>query len=242
MKAKDRPSGAQYRMGWVDSSLYALARLLSLLSRGKLRLQKYYIMAQPIGRGATPSLRADPRTVIDWAERGSPLCQAFPRPSAVIERRYRHGARCLAASVKGRFAGFIWVQRERYEEDEVRCTYVLRDAQQAVWDFDVYVAPEFRWGRTMARLWEAADDRLAAEGVRWSLSRISAFKPESLAAHRRLGAVEIDRLVFFRAGRSQSSWRRFGRIYRPLRADGAGPTLELSVPGTSRTVDDAGGI
>lgn len=241
MKAEKRRSGALYGMGWANGSLYILARLLSRLSKGKLRLQMYYIMAQPIGRCTTTPIRADPRIIIDWVEIDDPLRQAFPRPTAVIERRYRTGARCLAASVKGKFAGFIWLQRERYEEDEVRCTYVLRDTHESVWDFDVYVAPEFRWGRTLARLWEAADQRLAAQGVRWSLSRISAFKPESLAAHRRLGAVEIDRLIFFRAGRSQSTWRGVGCMYRPLRANGGGPTVELSVPKSTRVVDHASG-
>ncbi len=217
-------------MGAVDGSLYLLGRVGAKLSAGRLRLVKYCVVAQPLGRPQPRPLRPDPHTHIDWVVAGDALCASFPRPPEVIERRFRSGARCLGAVVKGEFAGFIWLQTRRYEEDEVRCTYVLADPRAAVWDFDVYVAPKFRLGRTLARLWQAADERLAAEGFRWSISRISAFNPGSLATHRRLGTVEIDRLLFLRLGRHQLAFRRSAWGYRPM---GLGPSpcsVEFAAP------------
>lgn len=217
-------------MGWVDGGFYLFARLCARLTGGWLRVVKYYVVAQPVTAMPLTALRADPATVIDWVPEGHPLCASFPRPAAVIARRYRGGARCLAAVVKGEFAGYIWLQGHAYQEDEVRCTYRLADPVRSVWDFDVYVVPRFRWGRTMARLWQAADARLAAEGVRWSLSRISAFNPESLAAHRRLGTVDVKRLLFVCAGRHQVAWQASGRGYRMLRDPGSGCAVDVAVP------------
>lgn len=233
MKPAEVRTSVLNKMGMLDGGLYLLARTCSRLSGDRLKLFKYYVVAQPVGNSSAHPLRADKNTVIDWVPEGHALCAAFPRRAAVIARRYRSGARCLAAVVKGEFAGFIWLQNGCYEEDEVRCTYRLTDPATCVWDFDVYVAPQFRWGRTLARLWQAADDRLAAEGIRWTLSRISAFNPESLAAHRRLGTVDIDHLLFLRAGRRQFAWRgtEAGTGYRRLRETGQGcAVVELAVP------------
>jgi hypothetical protein len=75
-----------------------------------------------------------------------------------------------------------------------------------VWDFDVYVAPEFRLGRLFARLWDFTNSELRAQGFRWTISRISAFNPESLAAHSRLGARRLGSAMFLVAGPLQVSF------------------------------------
>jgi hypothetical protein len=213
-------------MGGCNGSLYVLGRLLSRVSGGRWRLVKYEVVAQPIG--GQPPMRPDAGTTLTWVDAADPLCAAFPRRPAVIARRFAAGGRCLVAQVKGQFAGFLWIQNDQYEEDEVRCTYRLGDPARAVWDFDVYVAPRYRLGRTLARLWNAADQTLAAEGVGWSLSRISSFNPESLSAHARLGTVTVARLFFLCAGRRQWAWQwRPGERWRRL---GVPPAVELHVP------------
>ncbi|HEY8351300.1 MAG TPA: hypothetical protein VIK87_02045, partial [Sphingomonadales bacterium] len=78
--------------------------------------------------------------------------------------------------------------------------------QETAWDFDVYVAPEHRMGRTFARLWAAANEYLRARGVRWSLSRISGYNPASFNSHKRLGARVIGRASFLRIGNWQLMW------------------------------------
>jgi hypothetical protein len=176
--------------GWPARLMSLCHRALARLSGGRAGLYVYLLCAQPIGDPGGPRLRADPGASVRRIEPDDPLQADFPRPAAVQARRYAAGAECWALSLRGRFAGHIWIQRHAYDEDEVRCRYVL-PGPECVWDFDVYVPPELRAGRALARLWQGVDDALAAQGVRWSCSRISLFNPASVRAHERLGARHV---------------------------------------------------
>jgi hypothetical protein len=193
------------QLGWLDALLYLGGQVLSRLSGGRARIVKYRLVAQPIGRSDAKPLRPDAATELRAVPAGDALAAAFERPPHVVERRYAAGAACTAALVRGEFAGFIWIQRGAYDEDEVRCRYELQDAATCVWDFDVFVTPRFRVGRTLARLWSHVDQGLAREGVRWSFSRISAFNRESLAAHARLGTVDCGTALFVVLGPLQAA-------------------------------------
>lgn len=221
------------RLGWFNGILYLGSRALERLTSGRMRIVRYVLVAQPIGGVAGQPLRPDPATELRRVAEDDSAVADFPRPAPVLRRRYRAGARCTAAWVKGTFAGFIWIQRDAYDEDEVRCTYVLEDAARCVWDFDVYVEPRFRVGRTLARLWSHVDRELALEGVRWSISRISAFNPASLAAHGRLGVVTLATATFVQAGRWQLAWlpgRPFIHVCGP---SGRPPRLRMRSPDPS---------
>lgn len=175
-------------LGALGTALYVLHRGLQAISGGAWRVVPYRFFAQPIGRKDRPALRVDPATWIGLLSSNDPLSSALPRPPAVIAARFAVGALCYAATVKGRFAGTIWIARGHYDEDEVRCRYELADPASCAWDYDVFVDPGFRLGRTMARLWQHVDAELAADGVCWSFSRISMFNAASVASHARLGA------------------------------------------------------
>lgn len=200
------------RSGWAVTTLFIAHRLLSAVSGGNARIVPYALVAQPIGTGAYAAVRDDPLTVIHEADAHDPLANALPRPEAVNTQRWANGAACHVAVVRGSFAGTIWIQRGAYDEDEVRCRYVLAQPQTCVWDFDVYVEPRYRFGRTMARLWKAVDGHLTKQGVRWSFSRISLFNAESMQAHARLGAITTGHAIFLVVGRvelacmTQSPW------------------------------------
>ena len=103
---------------------------------------------------------------------------------------------CFVAENAGNLVGFIWVRLDRYDEDEVRCAYLLDPAGGMAWDFDAYVAPEFRMSRAFVQLWESANEFLRRHRYRWTASRISAFNPASLASHRRFGALHLHTAVF----------------------------------------------
>lgn len=226
--SKVRPLITQ--LGVLDGALFIISTGAARLSDGRIRLIKYYVYAQPIGRNTGDKLRADPSTVIAPTAAASELTRDFPRPPDVIRRRYEQGAVCLAATVKGVFAGFIWFVCNRYEEDEVRCVYVLQDAQRCVWDFDVYVEPRLRLGRTLARLWHAADRYLSSREVQWSFSRISAFNPASISTHARLGAMRCHALLFLSIGSLQLSWLPQPPFFHLSARDASRPTLRLRVP------------
>jgi hypothetical protein len=193
-------------LGLSNGSLYLLSRILSRATRNYARLVKYYLVAQPVP--ATPYLKPgnDSNMVLERIRSGDPLVKQFPRPAHILEKRFADGGVCFAASKGGRFVGFIWLQHNRYQEDEVRCLFVPTPVDRAVWDYDVYVDPAFRMGRTFLRLWDKAHDYLRERDIRWTVSRISAFNPESLTSHRRLGAIPLATAMFLCAGRSQSAW------------------------------------
>lgn len=183
-------------LGLPVGLLYVAHRLLLAVSRGRARIVPYRLFAQPIGAGRYETVRNDPATEVRSVDRNTPVVGAFPRSREVNEKRFSEGHECWVALVKGEFAGHIWLARDRYVEDEVRCEYTWPSEPSCVWDFDVYVEPRFRMGRTMGRLWKGVDSALHGQNVLWSLSRISMFNPASSAAHASLAAVEIGRAIF----------------------------------------------
>lgn len=218
------------QLGLVDGLLYLTGRALQRASGGRANLVKYRLVAQRIGGPAAVAMRPDPVTQMLPVRAGDPLEVAFPRPPEVLARRWAAGARCTVALVRDEFAGFIWIQRGAYDEDEVRCRYVLDDPRACVWDYDVYVEPKYRLGRTMARLWSHVDAGLAAEGVRWSCSRISAFNAASLASHARLGLAPLGSALFLVLGPLQLAWLP-GRWWPAASLSEAGaPVLRVPSP------------
>lgn len=188
------------------AALYILHRVLQCLSGGRAAIVPYLLVAQPVGNPALSDVKLDSATVVRRIAPDDPVIVKFPRPAQVNAKRFADGSECYVAWVRGQFAGHIWIARGRYFEDEVRCIYEIADATTGVWDYDVYVEPKLRMGRTMARLWRAVDDDLAARGVRWSFSRINRFNSASVRAHQRLGAVEFGRVAFWVLGRWQLRW------------------------------------
>ena len=97
----------------------------------------------------------------------------------------------------------LWLCLGPYDEDEVRCRFVCEPEENTVWDFDVYVCPEARAGFVFARLWDEANAFLGKRGIAWSISRISAFNPGSLASHAGLGARRTAAATYLKLGRWQ---------------------------------------
>lgn len=191
-------------LGGLDATLYLLDRLLRATSAGHARIVRYYIVAQPVPREVR-KLRPSANNSIALLDPADPIVATFPRPPEVIARRIANRATCFVARAGEDLAGFLWLARDAYDEDEVRCRYELAEPRLCAWDYDVSVEAPYRLGRTFARLWEAANAHLAGDGVRWSLSRISAFNPGSLAAHRRLGLRKITSASFVCLGPLQLS-------------------------------------
>lgn len=220
-------------LGFVNGLLYLLDQSFRRASRGAIRLLKYRLVAQPIGASVVTPVRAGRETFVEMAGPNHMLASEFPRPAQIIATRFEAGAVCLLARVKGQFAGYLWWQRERYDEDEVRCRFVLVNPQESAWDFDVYVAPRYRLGRAMALLWQAAEQQLAADGVRWSFSRISAFNAESMASHARLGAVSCAQAMFVVVGPMQLSLFTCAPFVHLSTGSSSAPVIRLRPPTAS---------
>jgi hypothetical protein len=190
-------------LGWLDGVLYLAKQAIERIFRGRLRIYKYRLFAQPVT--ALPLLSPNRGASIAVRE----ICRPeelgdFPlRPQKVILDRYRQGAYSLIAHKGDTFVGCIWLVPGSYREDEVRCRFTPLPIGEAAWDFDVHVEPAHRGGVTFLRLWDEAYQLLRELGVHWSMSRISAFNVNSLGSHRRLGAKNRGSATFVCAGRWQ---------------------------------------
>jgi len=187
-------------LGPINAPLYLLHKVLSVPTGGRAKVERFIFVAQPIhdspqlppGKAATATAKQ--------INPGDPLLCQCPRPAEVIADRYAQGAICLAIVKNDVLQAFIWLIHKHYDEDVARVRFVLPPSGKAVWDFDVYVAPAYRLGYTFLKLWDTANAHLRENGVRWSLSRISAFNAGSLSSHSKLGARPIGSATFIIAG------------------------------------------
>ena len=137
-------------------------------------------------------------------EPGEVAEEQFGRPAGVINARFAERCVCIGAKTAGgELAGFLWLSFEPVRELLVRCVFVPEPYGVSSWDFDVFVAPRYRLGRTFSRLWDEAFDYLRRRGVRTTISWIEWGNAPSKRAHARMGAVPVGWAVFLRAFGSQ---------------------------------------
>jgi hypothetical protein len=130
-----------------------------------------------------------------------PLVSQLPRPRDEIARRFAGGAVCFLAIRENRIIGHLWATRSAYREPVHRAEFAPRPLGRTAWDFDLWIDPADRLGLAFARLWDTCNTHLREQGVTWTCSRVSAFNPESLQAHARLGMRVMHSLLYFAAGR-----------------------------------------
>ena len=183
-------------------AIYCADRVLQRLSP-KLRLYFYELLEQPI-----PEEPLLPPRLAKWLElreihAGAPELAQMPARPDIKASRFRQEAICLAAFLKDEFVGHIWFCFRAYQEDEVRCTFLLPDEKHSVFDFDLYVFPEHRLGLGFVGIWNAANAFLRSRGVHRSYSRLTRFNLASRQAHRRLGARCIGRMLVLQLGKAE---------------------------------------
>jgi hypothetical protein len=183
----------QYGVG--AGLLYLIDRVMRTCS-ARTGLFVYELMVQPIH--VKPKLPASLRRQITFREirQGDAEIDGMPARDDIKAARFRQRARCLGAFLKGRLVGYLWYCRDAYEEDEVRCTFVLPPGGDSVFDFDLYVMPEYRTGIGFAAVWDIANAHFDAAGVRRTYSRLTRFNLPSRRAHRHLGWQVAGRAVF----------------------------------------------
>lgn len=190
-------------LGWLDGLLYLFHEAARRATGERFMFRKYYLVSQPVpGKRLLPVNRAASISVRQVYE-DDDVVKSFPRPRDVLDRRFASGAKCFIARKGERFAGFLWLKSDIYDEDEVRCRFRPLPAGNTVWDFDVHVEPEHRGSLVFAKLWDEANEILRVQGVLWSVSRISAFNRGSLQSHAKLGAIPVGSACFFSIGKFQ---------------------------------------
>jgi hypothetical protein len=186
------------QFGITAGFMYAADRLLNRLSE-HLRFRYYEFLVQPISQ--KPLLPASMARQFEIREirNGDSEIGVMPARPEIKQARFRQNAVCLGIFNKKHLAGYIWLCFRKYEEDEARCTYILNPEASSVFDFDLYVFPEYRIGPTFLAVWNAANAFLSEHGVARSYSRMTRFNVASRRAHQHLGAQVVARACFVQA-------------------------------------------
>ena len=185
--------------GLLAGLLYGIDRTFCALIPG-LRLYLYHLMVQPIAKKPLLSPRLARNLTVRRIERSDAEIELMPARAEIKESRFEQNATCLGVFRKGDLVGYIWFCFGSYEEDEVRCTYVLPPGNDSVFDFDLYVFPQYRIGVGFSAVWDAANEYLRERGIKSSFSRLSRFNLASKRAHDRLGWKLVGRAIFLKAG------------------------------------------
>ena len=222
-------AGPFREFGALAGSLYAIDRVLRRISP-RLGLYVYELMVQPIT--SQPLLPPNRIRNLDFVEigRGHPDLALMPARDDIKALRFEQGARCLGVYRKGKLIGYLWFCPERYEEDEVRCTYHLAEADRSVFDFDLYVFPKHRMGIGFMAIWHGANLFLSQRGIHYTFSRLTRFNVASRRAHAHLGWRRVGRALFLQAWSAELmlatlfpfvalTWRRGQRVRLRLAPD-----------------------
>lgn len=179
------------RIGLAGWSSYALDRTLGKVSRQRVRFSALWFYAQPVQSIPKIDKRATDRIQVKVAERDDVPDGVFGRPPGAIAERFEQGSVCIAAMKDGELVGFMWLQFDVLRERLARCDFVPAPLGTVSWDFDLYVAPSFRLGRTFGRLWSHARQFLSERGVATTVSWIAFDNAASQRAHERMGARRV---------------------------------------------------
>ena len=190
-----RITGPFREFGFLPGLLYAIDRVLSSLTP-KLRLYVYEFMVQPITAESLLPRTFKKQLVIREIKSGDPEIAMMPVRPEVMAARLETNATCLGAFKNETFVGYMWFCNPSYDEDEVRCTYVVHPAPEAVFDFDFYLFPEHRFGLGFVALWNGANEFLTQRGIRYTFSRLTRFNLASRRAHKHLGWKLVGRALF----------------------------------------------
>lgn len=183
------------RLGFVGSAAYYIPRAVARVSRGRCTIFPIAFYAVPV---PTDELVRDTGTgiTVKALSHDSIPESKFGRPDGVVAQRFAAGHTCIGAANGSDLMGFMWISLDDVEERLVRCVFEPGPKGQVAWDYDFFIAPRYRLGRTFARLWDGARSYLTECGVRASISWIEPSNIGSIRAHERLGARRVGWAAF----------------------------------------------
>lgn len=191
------------RLGWVGSFAYYVPRFVSVVTAGRCKIFPIAFYAQPVRSQSLLRDSADNGITVGVLSPESVPEPSFGRPEGVIPERFESGHTCIGVIKDSDLQGFMWLSTGPVHERRVRCVFEPNPPGRAAWDYDVFVAPRHRFGRTFARLWDGAWKYLDAQGYKTTLSWIELSNVDSVRAHTRLGAQKVGWAVFVVAWSTQ---------------------------------------
>ncbi|TVR96961.1 MAG: N-acetyltransferase [Rhodospirillales bacterium] len=197
------PNGRE--LGVAAALCYNADRVLQKLSI-PVRVYRYALVAQPVPPRPVLAGRRGVSIEVRQISPLEPALLGMEITSDILAFRATQRPLCFAAYKQDVMIGCLWFCLGPYHEDEVRCLFAPVPAGTTAWDFGAYVLPDHRSSLAFLRLWDAANAYLRDRGVRWSLSRISAYNLASLRSHGSLGTIPLGVATFICCGRRQLMW------------------------------------
>jgi hypothetical protein len=191
------------RMGVVNWLAYATDRALAIVSGGRIRARALWFYAQPVDLIPRAMTRPGDRISTKVVSPAELPEGTFGRPEGVFAQRFDQGAVCIAAHRDAELIGFMWLQFDALSEHLFRCDFVPCPQGRTAWDFDLFVASDFRLTRAFARLWSHAGEYLSERGIDTTVSWIAFDNDASQRAHRRMGALRVGWAIVLSAGSAQ---------------------------------------
>ncbi len=216
-------------LGVINGVLYSLNRAVYKLTRTNI-IHRYYFYAQPVLQKNIVPARIGKKYSIREVKWGDPITHSFNRPLDVIKSRYDQGAICFCAEKSNKLAGFIWLMKGIYVEDEVRCNFSPLPRDSNAWDFDIFICPEDRLGIAFAIIWQHANAWLTQENYQWTSSRVSAFNAASIRSHSRLGAIKVSTGTYITLGSIQFAFFSKPPYCHISLGQRNSPTFEIQAP------------
>jgi len=191
--------------GFPVGFYYLVDKVLSRISPS-FKLYSYDFVVQPIG--SDPLL---PKTFVKNLEireivQGDPEIERMPIRPGMAQFRFDQNSICLGAFKKGAAIAYMWFCFRSYQEDEIRCNYVLSPSEESVFDFDFYVYPEHRLGIAFLGLWNGANEYLHKLGIKYTYSRVARTNITSSRVHKKLGMKKIGSAVVLKIGSIETMW------------------------------------
>lgn len=189
-------------MGKVNAILYIFSRLLCRVSQG-ISLNRYYIFAFPAKEKGGENFRfCAPytfRLITNSVELEQDRLSQYE-----IRNRLDAGDKCFACFKNNILVAYLWINRSGYKEINDKSFFELDD-DGLVWDYDIFVLPEFRSGFAFGCIWNEYIKYLKKQDVKYSLSRVSVFNYQSIRSHKSLGAEVLFSVAYLRVYRCQIS-------------------------------------
>lgn len=183
--------------GLFPGLIYIIDRFFGVFS-SNLRLFCYELLVQPIPEKPLIPPNMTKQLEIQEIKHGDPEIDLMPARPDIKESRFNQNATCLGVYQGGKFIGYIWLCFHAYEEDEVRCTFIPSPENEAVFDYDLYIFPEYRMGLAFLGLWNGTNEFLRNRGIKYSFSRLTRFNLQSRRSHQHLGCKRVAQAVFLK--------------------------------------------
>lgn len=222
--------------GWCG---YKLDRLLSKASRGRVRLWVLCLYLQPVPSRSLLAPQRQTNLRVGIVSAAEISASDLKRPKAAIDSRFEQGSICVAGRTEKGLAGSLWLHYGRLQERMFACDFEGLPAGRTCWDYDLEIAPQYRLGRTFARLWDETFRVLREHGIAHTASWIHCANRPSRRSHERMGATQVGWLILldlfgFKAVLASSRpFLRFAgprkRIYIPVQAPIASPDSKARI-------------